>query len=81
MGSAALDLSYVAAGRNEGHWEVELKPWDSAAGTLIIQSAGGHVTDVAGNPYRPWGGGIVASNKLIHAAMLDVLSKPNEQRV
>lgn len=81
MGSAALDLCYVAAGRHDGHWEVELKPWDGAAGALMIQAAGGSITDMTGKPYRPWGGGVVASNKLIHAAMLDVLAKPNEQRV
>ncbi len=81
MGSAALDLCYVAAGRNDAHWEVELKPWDGAAGALIIEAAGGHISDLAGKPYRPWSGGIVASNKLIHAAMLNVLAEPNEQRV
>jgi myo-inositol-1(or 4)-monophosphatase len=81
MGSAALDLCYVATGRHDGHWEVELKPWDGAAGALIIQAAGGEVTDVAGKRYSPWGGGVVASNRLIHNAMLNILSKPNEQRV
>ena len=74
MGSAALDLCAVAAGRNEGHWELELKPWDSAAGALIVQRAGGQVSDRHGKPFIPWIRNIVASNGLLHAAMLDVLA-------
>lgn len=71
-GSAALDLATVASGHFEGFWEFGLKPWDCAAGTLLICEAGGTVTDFAGNPYRLGGREIVASNKLIHGAMLGV---------
>jgi len=71
-GSAALDLATVACGRFEGFWEFGLKPWDTAAGTLLIHEAGGCVTDFSGNPYRLGGRELVASNKLIHSAMLSV---------
>jgi myo-inositol-1(or 4)-monophosphatase len=74
MGSAALDLCYVAAGRHEAHWEVELKPWDSAAGALVVQRAGGRVTTMRGAPYTPWSGGAVGSNGLIHGALLEALN-------
>jgi myo-inositol-1(or 4)-monophosphatase len=74
MGSAALDLCSVAAGRFDGHWEMSLKPWDSAAGALIVQQASGRVTTIGGKPYSPWNPHVVASNGLIHDAMLDVLS-------
>lgn len=80
MGSAALDLCYVAAGRHEGHWEVELKPWDSAAGALIVQRAGGRITTMRGEPYTPWGGGAVGSNGLIHDALLEALNTAREEQ-
>ncbi len=65
-GSAALDLAYVADGRYEGFWELNLFPWDVAAGALLVREAGGRVTDVAGG--ERWAGGesIVASNGLLH---------------
>lgn len=72
-GSAALDLCYVAAGRFDGFWEVELHPWDTAAGFLIVREAGGRVTDfngAHGSIYRPE---VVASNGLIHEQILKVL--------
>ena len=72
-GSAALDLCYVAAGRLDGYWEEGLKPWDTAGGMIIVREAGGIVSDYHGNPFSPDKGTIVASNPLIHAAMLDVL--------
>lgn len=78
MGSAALDLCNVAAGRTDGHWEVELKPWDSAAGALIVQSAGGRVTTLHGAPYRPWTPGTVATNGLLHNAVLEILRTARE---
>ena len=53
LGSAALDLCYVAAGRFDGFWEEQLHPWDMAAGALIVEEAGGRVTDYAGAPGRP----------------------------
>ena len=72
-GSAALDLCYVAAGRFEGFWEAGLHAWDVAAGALIVSEAGGRVSDYAGAPLRIDCGELVASNGLVHDAMLDVL--------
>ena len=75
LGSAALDLCYVAAGRLDGYWEKDLKPWDAMAGMLIVREAGGTVTDYAGGaePQRVDRGRYVACNGGIHAAMLAVL--------
>jgi myo-inositol-1(or 4)-monophosphatase len=75
LGSAALDLSYVAAGRFDGFWEVSLNPWDMAAGSLFVLEAGGKVTDFSGNPASIYKKQIVASNVAIHEAMLKVLAK------
>jgi len=72
-GSAALDLAYVACGRFDGFWELKLKPWDIAAGALLVAEAGGQVSGVDGGPFSLDAPGIVASNGLVHAAMLDVL--------
>ncbi len=74
-GSAALNLSYVAAGRFDGFWELKLNPWDTAAGVLMVREAGGAVTDFVGDPFDIYRGGIVASNGLIHADMLKVLEE------
>lgn len=74
-GSAALDLAYVAAGRLDGFWEDKIHAWDLAAGALLVQEAGGRVSDYAGNPLDIHRGEIVASNGLLHAAMLKVLSR------
>jgi myo-inositol-1(or 4)-monophosphatase len=63
LGSAATDLSYVAAGRFEAFWETGLSPWDVAAGVIILQQAGGVVTDFKGNSNFLFGGEIVATNK------------------
>jgi myo-inositol-1(or 4)-monophosphatase len=68
-GSAALDLASVAAGRFDGFWEFGLKPWDTAAGVLLIEEAGGKVTDFAGHPYHLGGPMILATNGLIHEEM------------
>lgn len=73
-GSAALDLCYVAAGRLDAHWELGLKPWDTAAGALIVREAGGQVTDWAGRPWPVGEPRIVASNGRIHAALLHELA-------
>jgi myo-inositol-1(or 4)-monophosphatase len=73
MGSAALDLCYVAAGRSDGYWEVKVNPWDVAAGALLVQRAGGHVTTLEGEPYHPWQSSVMASNRLLHPAMSAVL--------
>jgi len=72
-GSAALDLCSVAAGRFDGFWELKLKPWDVAAGSLIVREAGGVVSDLAGNPVSLDAGEILASNGRIHQQMVAVL--------
>ncbi|MDH5642411.1 MAG: inositol monophosphatase, partial [Nitrospira sp.] len=74
-GSAALDLCYVAAGRFDGFWEVRLNPWDMAAGSVIVQEAGGRLTDFHGNTLSIYGQELVASNSRIHHAMLAVLNE------
>lgn len=71
-GSAALDLASVAAGRFEGFWEFGLQKWDTAAGVLLIEEAGGKVSDFAGNPYQLGGPVILATNGLIHEEMRNV---------
>jgi len=75
LGSAAMDLCYVAAGRFDGFWEVSLNPWDMAAGALLIQEAGGKITDMRGNPLNIYQKTVLASNGIIHDAMLAILSK------
>ncbi len=64
-GSAALDLAYVAAGRLEAFWEFNLNPWDTAAGVLLVEEAGGKVTDFAGNPFKLDSREVLASNGAI----------------
>jgi len=71
-GSAALDLASVAAGRFDGFWEFGLAKWDTAAGVLLVEEAGGKVTDFAGNPYQLGGPVILATNGLIHEEMRTV---------
>jgi len=75
FGSAALDLAYVACGRYEGFWEAYLKPWDTAAGFLLVEEAGGRVSDYYGNPYDPFKNSIVATNGKVHDAMISLTSK------
>lgn len=70
LGSAALCLAYVAAGRLDGYWELSLKRWDLAAGCLLVKEAGGQVSDLAGRELSPTGGELVASNGIIHRQML-----------
>lgn len=72
-GAAALDLCYVAAGRFDGFWELKLRPWDTAAGELIVREAGGRVTDFDGHSYDIKSDRIVASNGRIHHAMIETL--------
>ncbi|MBX0327279.1 inositol monophosphatase [Oscillochloris sp. ZM17-4] len=69
-GAAALDLAYVAAGRSDAHWELGLAPWDTAAGALLVREAGGALSDWRGEPWRPGGDRLVASNGHIHAEIL-----------
>jgi myo-inositol-1(or 4)-monophosphatase len=66
LGSAAIDLCWVAAGRFDGFYEHKLNAWDSAAGFLIVEEAGGKVTDLKGNVYDPYQPGIIATNGKIH---------------
>jgi len=74
-GSAALDLCYTALGRVDGFWEMDLYPWDTAAGLVIVEEAGGLLTDFSGQPYSVYGKQLLASNRLIHDEMLNVLRR------
>jgi myo-inositol-1(or 4)-monophosphatase len=74
-GSAALGLCSVAAGWTDAYFHLSLQPWDVAAASVIIQEAGGSVSDLAGLPWRPKSGGCLASNGLIHEAMLALITE------
>jgi myo-inositol-1(or 4)-monophosphatase len=73
-GAAALDLAYVAAGRFDGFWEEGLKPWDVAAGALLIEEAGGRISKYRGEPLDIYSPPVMASNGLIHKEMMQVLN-------
>ena len=73
LGSAAIDLCYVACGRFEGFWEQNLKPWDTAAGSLIVAEAGGRVTDFSNQSFQVDAKEILATNGQIHDEMLSLL--------
>ena len=77
LGSAAIDLAYVAAGRFDGFWEVKLNAWDISAGALIIEEAGGQVTTLDGRLFNSRLGEIVASNGRIHDEMVAVIRRRN----
>ena len=79
-GSAALDLCYVAAGRFDGFWEVKLNPWDMAAGVVILQESGGHITNFRGETHSLYGEELVASNGLIHDSMISVIQESLHNR-
>ena len=74
-GTAAIDLCYIACGRFDGFWELKLNPWDTAAGKLIVEEAGGNVTNYNGDPYSIYGQDLIASNGLIHDEMVGVLQE------
>jgi myo-inositol-1(or 4)-monophosphatase len=74
-GSAALDLCFVASGRLDGFWERKLAPWDVAAGSLIVEEAGGQVTNLEGGEMDMVTGHILATNGLIHTQVMDSLEK------
>lgn len=74
IGSAAIDLCWVAAGRFEGFFEHSLNAWDTAAGYLIVEEAGGKVTDMKGQKYSPYQKQLVATNGLIHEELLNVIN-------
>ncbi|MBI9077048.1 MAG: inositol monophosphatase [Desulfatibacillum sp.] len=73
LGSAALDLCYVACGRFEGFWEQNLAPWDTAAGECIVREAGGRITDFANKEFTPGGNQILATNGIIHDEFLSLI--------
>ena len=73
LGSAAIDLCYVAAGRMDAFWESDLKPWDIAGGALIVAEAGGTITGLMGEPFKSRGGNVLATNGLLHEPMLQVI--------
>ncbi len=73
-GSAALDLCYVASGRLDGYWELRLHPWDISAGALVVEEAGGRVSDLRGGPLPADGSSVVSSNGAVHEAMLRLLA-------
>ncbi|WP_212000432.1 inositol monophosphatase family protein [Chitinophaga sp. HK235] len=74
LGSAAIDLCWVASGRFDGFWEHHLQPWDSAAGYLLVEEAGGKVTDFSGNKYSPYQKQILATNGHIHSELKDLIN-------
>ena len=74
-GSAALDLAYVARGVFDGFWERRLSPWDVAAGGLLVEAAGGKVTDFTGRPFQVDQPSVLATNGRLHAAVLPLLKE------
>ena len=74
-GAAALDLAYVAAGRGEGFWEIGLKPWDVAAGFLLIEEAGGVVSDFAGGDKALWRGDVVTAGPALHPWLQQICAR------
>lgn len=75
-GAGALDLCYVACGRFDGYWEIDQSPWDIAAGGLMVEEAGGRMSNFRGGPFDIFGGETVASNGKIHDQILRVLAMP-----
>ena len=75
LGSAALDLCYVACGRFDGYWEFKLHSWDQAAGALIVEEAGGELSDFSGRPMNIYGKQTLATNSHIHKEMIKILKK------
>lgn len=75
LGSAALDLSYTACGRFDGFWEMKLKPWDITAGVLILEEAGGKVSDFRGENHFMESGNVVAGNPLVFPSILEIVKK------
>ncbi|MGZ6186679.1 MAG: inositol monophosphatase family protein [Candidatus Binataceae bacterium] len=74
MGTASLDLAYVAAGRFDGYWEMGLQPWDIAAGLLLVREAGGFVSDISGAKESLAKGDVLAANPKLHKPLMEVLS-------
>jgi len=80
LGSAAIDLCYVAAGRLDGFWESDLKPWDIAGGALIVEEAGGRITGMTGDTFSSRAGSVLATNGLLHDQMLAVIREFRARR-
>jgi myo-inositol-1(or 4)-monophosphatase len=80
LGSAAIDLCWVAAGRMDGFWEASLSPWDIAGGALIVEEAGGRVTSTDGSAFTSRGGRVLATNGHLHEAMLEVIRDFSQRR-
>ncbi len=80
IGTASLDLAYVAAGRFDGFWERALGPWDIAAGAILVREAGGFVTDVEGNPFDAMKGAILCGNEFAHKALGELVKRANTVR-
>ena len=80
LGSAVLDLCYVACGRLDGFWESDLKPWDIAGGALIVAEAGGRVTGTDGGAFSSRGGHVLATNGRLHDDMLGVIRSFRDRR-
>jgi myo-inositol-1(or 4)-monophosphatase len=80
LGSAAIDLCYVAAGRLDGFWESDLKPWDIAGGALIVSEAGGQVTSLLGEPFTSRAASVLATNARLHDPMLQVIAEFRRSR-
>ena len=74
-GAAALDIAYLAAGRFDGFWELKLKPWDTAAAHLLVEEAGGKISELTGTPWHLFSPNILVSNGLIHEQMMDIFRK------
>lgn len=79
-GAAAMDLAYVACGRLDGFWEIKLKPWDTAAGQLLVQEAGGPLSNFKGQAYSPFMPEILATNGRIHRDLLEILGQYRQVR-
>ncbi|MEO7176177.1 MAG: inositol monophosphatase family protein [Saprospiraceae bacterium] len=75
IGSAAIDLAYVAAGRFDAFWEYHLQPWDISAGLVIVEEAGGQISDFYGIPDALTGKSLIASNKLVHRELQDIIGR------
>ena len=78
LGSAAIDLCYVAKGVFDGFWELYLHPWDICAGMLIVEEAGGFITDFGGNIIDIYAKRILASNKVIHSKLMDIINNSSK---
>src|SRR3546814_3784666 len=80
FGSAALDLAYVAAGRYDGYWENGLKPWDVAAGLLLVRESGGFVTEIGGRRYELGAPDILAANADLHQPSVEMIGAASRHR-